>query len=372
MKEEAIDILEPGAHITGDQLERIDSQADLREACQDIMAMQSLLADHARFDAEAALKRFNEKHKEAKLHTLLHEKKAWVVSLLAAAAAILAFVFLPQYFRSSFNTDDTSDAPFFLAETSATGVTVQIGMNERIALPTQRHEKSADAIVTPDDLLALCSQSDGVESQTIAIPYGESLKLYLPDGTCVYMHPHARLNYPNHFVGDTREVQLIGEAYFCVSHDDTQPFIVHTPQGDIRDYGTEFNIRAGYDQTDVVLIEGSAGVTPQGGDEQMLVPGQQISIFDAQFSIQDADTDPFTAWRDGYFYYDQESLRDILMQLGRSYNLNIEVHRRSLLDLHLRYIIPRNSTPEYAVRKLNELMKESVTLNGNTIVVGGN
>ena len=117
-------------------------------------------------------------------------------------------------------------------------------------------------------------------------------------------------------------------------------------------------------------IEGSAGVTPQGGDEQMLVPGQQISIFDAQFSIQDADTDPFTAWRDGYFYYDQESLRDILMQLGRSYNLNIEVHRRSLLDLHLRYIIPRNSTPEYAVRKLNELMKESVTLNGNTIVVG--
>lgn len=371
MKEEAIDILEPGAHITGEQLECIDSQADLSEACQDIMAMQSLLADPARFDVEAALKRFNEKHKEAKLHTLLREKKVWVSTLLAAAAAILAFVFLPQYLRAPFNAEDTStDAPFFLAETTVTGITVQIGTYERILLPTERHEKSSDAVVTPDDLHALYSQSDDVESQTIAIPYGESLKLYLPDGTCVYMHPHARLNYPNHFVGDTREVQLIGEAYFCVSHVDAQPFIVHTPQGDIRDYGTEFNIRAGYDQTDVVLIEGSASVTPDGGQEQMLVPGQQISILNSQFSIQDADTDPFTAWRDGYFYFDQATLRDILMQLGRSYNLNIEVHRRQLLGLHLRYIIPRNSTPEYAVRKLNELMKESVVLNGNTIVVG--
>ena len=372
MNEEAIEILEPGAHISSQQLDAIQNDADLREACQDLMTVQSVLAD-SHFDTEAALKRFHEAHtttpsRRYRLAPL--PRRFTILRLLGAAAVFLGAIFLLRTVLNSRSGQD-QPTPFFIAEENTPGITVKIG-TQSIDLPAIRCEADADYVVTPDELYPLTENAADGDKQLVAIPYGESLKLYLSDGTCVYMHPRSELTYPNKFVGDKREVHLVGEAYFCVSHDDAMPFIVHTPQGDVRDYGTEFNISADENQTDVVLVEGSASVTPEGGQEQMLQPGQHVSVVNSQTSIQEVDTDPFTAWRDGYFYFDQTTLRDILMQLGRSYNLNIEVHRRSLLDLHLRYIIPRNSTPEYAVRKLNEMMKESVTLNGNTIVVGGN
>ena len=43
--EEAINIMEPGAEPTDEQLDRIQEDADLREACQDIMIMQGILAE---------------------------------------------------------------------------------------------------------------------------------------------------------------------------------------------------------------------------------------------------------------------------------------------------------------------------------------
>ena len=373
MREEALEILEPGAHISGQQLDSIQSDADLREACQDIMLMQGMLAD-SHFDTEAAIKRFHEAHPTT-LSTQhqsapLPRHRLTILRLLAAAAVFIGAIFVLHTALNKKQTTTEQTTPFFLAETKTPGITVKIGKQQIVRLSTTRRGNDADRTVMPDDLLPLAENASDADKQLIAIPYGESLKLYLSDGTCVYLHPSSQLTYPNKFVADKREVYLVGEAYFCVSHDDTQPFIVHTPEGDIRDYGTEFNIRASYNKTDVVLVEGSASVTPEGGEEVMMMPGQQYSIQRSELNIQEVDTDPFTAWRDGYFYFDQTTLRDILMQLGRSYNLNIEVRQHALLDLHLRFIIPRNSTPDYVVRKLSELMKEPVKLNGNVIIVG--
>lgn len=375
MREEALDIFEPGAHISGQQLDSVQSDADLREACSDLMAMQGMLAD-SHFDTEAALRRFHESHATTPpLHhhiAPLPHRRYPILRLLAAAAVFVGAIFLLRTALDMGRSTTEQTTAFFLADATSPNITVKIGTQPTVPLSAIRCEKDADQLVTPDDLRPFAEKAGDTDKQLIAIPYGESLKLYLSDGTCVYMHPSSQLTYPNKFVGDKREVHLVGEAYFCVSHDEEQPFIVHTRQGDIRDYGTEFNIHADYNQTDVVLIEGSASVTPQGGEEVMMKPGQMATLHSQQpaLNIQTVDTDPYAAWRDGFFYFDQTTLRDILMQLGRSYNLNVEVRQRALLDLHLRFMIPRNSTPYYAVRKLNELIKEPVELNGNTIVVG--
>lgn len=67
--------------------------------------------------------------------------------------------------------------------------------------------------------------------------------MVLDDGTYVHLNYNTTLIYPNHFVGSERKVKLKGEAYFIVANDSKKrPFIVETANGDVHDYGTEFNV----------------------------------------------------------------------------------------------------------------------------------
>ena len=46
----------------------------------------------------------------------------------------------------------------------------------------------------------------------------------LPDNTVVYLNSESSLRYPSRFVGESREVELIGEAYFDVTKDKERRF----------------------------------------------------------------------------------------------------------------------------------------------------
>ena len=120
----------------------------------------------------------------------------------------------------------------------------------------------------------------------------------LEDGTLVHLNYNSRLIYPEKF-GDRRDVILDGEAYFMVAKDKSRQFVVHTPQGDIRVYGTEFwvntraDVQASQESTlscQLALVRGSISFTPTEGKETMLKPGQELSIVDSQLSITDIDT----------------------------------------------------------------------------------
>ena len=46
---------------------------------------------------------------------------------------------------------------------------------------------------------------------------GMTTSVVLPDNTVVYLNSESSLRYPSRFVGESREVELIGEAYFDVT-----------------------------------------------------------------------------------------------------------------------------------------------------------
>ena len=82
----------------------------------------------------------------------------------------------------------------------------------------------------------------------------------LPDGTKVWLNSGSSLKHPVKFTGDTRTVELDGEAYFSVRKDRSKRFVVNTPfniQTEV--LGTEFNMEA-YRTDSVVrttLVSGS-------------------------------------------------------------------------------------------------------------------
>ena len=76
------------------------------------------------------------------------------------------------------------------------------------------------------------------------------------------------------FRSDTREINLVGEAFFEVHHDATHPFIIHTQGTTVRVLGTSFNVRAYNAQVQVVVKTGRVRFSKNNA-EVILEKGQK-------------------------------------------------------------------------------------------------
>ena len=115
--------------------------------------------------------------------------------------------------------------------------------------------------------------------QTYSTITGKS-KFILPDGSEVWLNSHSKLEYKN-LHADMREVELKGEAFFKVKHDE-RPFIVKTSDIAVKVHGTQFNVSAYHtDEKSVVnLYEGSVSmhVLDDNNSNCYLKPGEEGSI----------------------------------------------------------------------------------------------
>lgn len=160
----------------------------------------------------------------------------------------------------------------------------------------------------------------------LAVGRGYEYMLVLQDGTKVWMNSESELHYPVHFPGNTRKVQLQGEAYFEVARDSARPFIVEVNKGfEVKVLGTHFNIKA-YptdDQAETTLLEGKIAISaPSLTESIILTPSQQMVIGkNGENKVRQVNPENAIAWHNGWFYFDNETLEKTLEQIGRWYNL---------------------------------------------------
>jgi len=149
----------------------------------------------------------------------------------------------------------------------------------------------------------------------------------LPDGTIASLNAGSSLRYPLHFTGKERLVEMTGEAYFEVVHNEFMPFRVKVKGQVVEDIGTVFNINAYGDEmfTKTTLVEGMASVT-QGTSKVTLKAGQQASVYDnaASIKVSPVDASRETAWVRGLFSFSHSDIPSIMRQLVRWYNVEVE------------------------------------------------
>lgn len=181
----------------------------------------------------------------------------------------------------------------------------------------------------------------------------------LSDGTRVHLNYNTRLSYPLLF-GDRREVELDGEAYFIVAKDEAQrPFTVRTPDGEVRDYGTEFNVntRGTSGQTEVVLVRGSVGVA-SSGTETRLHPGQLATMDGtAAAHVSQVDIGPYIAWNTGQFTFDNCPLDQLMHTVGSWHGCTVVF--RNNADRHIPFM---GTIDRYA--PLAEILQSVETITG--------
>lgn len=163
---------------------------------------------------------------------------------------------------------------------------------------------------------------------------GHEYMLILNDGTRVWMNSKSELSYPVAFGENVRRVRLSGEAYFEVAKDSVRPFIVEVDRGfEVKVLGTHFNIKA-YDTDDsyeTTLVEGKVQVSQGNKTKITLEPSEQMVIGkDGRHEVRVVNTSYYTAWHEGWFYFNDESLEQVLTMIGRWYDVDFVFAKENL------------------------------------------
>lgn len=228
------------------------------------------------------------------------------------------------------------------------------------------------------------NQSEIVYNEIIC-PLGVRSQFELPDGTRGSLNNGSRLKYPVKFYGDTREVTLVGEAFFDVSHNKNKPFIINTEGLDVRVLGTRLNVYSYPEESyqaftlesgtiELIKDENNQRVTigrmkpgqhvvyrfeesnmdnvAENSEEESLEnniviseeeleevlteiePGQEAvyEMKEGELDIKIDDSDHYTAWKDGKLVLRNDPMPNVLKRIERWYNIQFNIMDESICE----------------------------------------
>lgn len=205
---------------------------------------------------------------------------------------------------------------------------------------------------------------------TLATPRGGEYKVQLSDGTEVWLNAETKLRYPAHFAGlAKREVFLEnGEAYFKVAAHTSQPFIVHAKDMSVQVLGTEFNINTYTKAFATTLVNGAVRLDAAAGSTQ-LKPDQQATFAGGNFKTTNVDVEPYVAWIHGQLVFVETPLEEVINNLGRQYDLDVEFTSPELKTKKFGGRLRRAQHIEDVLSVIGKVANARFSIRGKTIVV---
>lgn len=210
-----------------------------------------------------------------------------------------------------------------------------------------------------------------VEQNRLSTPRGGQYQVQLPDGTHVWLNSASSLVYPTAFVGPVREVQLTGEAYFEVSHNAHQPFIVHTHKMEVEVLGTGFNIMAYPEEKAVrtTLVHGAV-LVKNDTQKKIIKPGEQATLLNnhQSFDISKVDVSQVVAWKTGEFWFKNTGIKNIMRQLSRWYDFEVQ-YQGDVSDIRLSGVLAKRRSAEQLLRILESTRQVTFEIHEKTITI---
>ncbi len=155
---------------------------------------------------------------------------------------------------------------------------------------------------------------------------GEVKSFTLSDGSKVWLNSESTLILPEKFEGKTRNVYLIGQAFFKVEKNPQKPFLVNASQLIIKVLGTSFEVKNYQNDPEISasLVEGEVEVINKS--EQMnaiLLKPSEEAKFDKKNSAITVSPKPkilMAQWREGRFRFHNSDFLSIAHQLERKFD----------------------------------------------------
>jgi transmembrane sensor len=209
-------------------------------------------------------------------------------------------------------------------------------------------------------------------SRTYRTEPGRIDTLRLADGSTVVLGPGSTLALGRAFDAESRQVELEGQAYFDVVHDDARPFVVRTASATLRDVGTTFTVRADSSSgTRVAVTSGAVDVSARrGGQPTVLHAGDRAEVSGAEMRVaRGAVTASELTWTRGVLELRDAPLLTVREELRRWYGVHLIVTDSTLATRRLTATFDR-ATPDEIGRVLSAVLGAPVTRSGDTLRLG--
>lgn len=234
-----------------------------------------------------------------------------------------------------------------------------------------RYASSAVAILLVSLIsFYLYKMSDTPRMEYIATSYGEHKDINLPDGTVITLNSLSSISYPHDLEGDTRQIELKGEAYFDVAKDPLKPFVVTVDNIEVKVLGTKFNLEAYENEENITtsLFEGSVSVNVYNGVTQKLVSGGKAVYNKSSGEINTShtvDIDNQIYWMKGALYFDNEPLSAIFKTLAREKDVHFELQNLTIGKLRITASFDRKESMDEILNILSQSGDFSYSQQGN-------
>lgn len=255
----------------------------------------------------------------------------------------------------------------------------QINKNERIGSGSRKlinyFSRIAAILIIPVTLafayVAFQYSSGDELIQTISSPLASRTSFELPDGSKVWLNAGSCISFPAKFARNVRKVELIGQAYFDVSHDEI-PFEVNANETTVKVLGTAFDVSAYQNENiSVTLVRGKVSVNNLTGNETILNPGQQASVeSNGKISKREVTTGDFVSWKDNILVFNHEPLVQVVTKLERWYNLDITIGDESIKNINVTGTFKYESISEILqLLEITEPIRYTYNQNERTLIL---
>jgi len=278
----------------------------------------------------------------------------------AAAAVIVGIITSIYFFKDNMSNNAIKNITPIIVNTSiepgSDKATLTLDDGSQIVLEKGSSFQTLNAISNGEKISYEANnlKTKKVVYNYLTIPRGGQFFITLSDGTKVWLNSESQLKYPVNFIdGETRKVELVyGEAYFDVSpsqENNETEFMVFNDKQEIHVLGTEFNLKAYKDETNIytTLVEGSVNLSYED-IHQKLVPNQQ-SNFNKEnndFSVNTVDVYNEISWKDGVFSFERKTLKEMMKVLSRWYDVEIVIKNKSIENEEFVGILRKNKKLE--------------------------
>lgn len=178
------------------------------------------------------------------------------------------------------------------------------------------------------------AENKSVVKITKSNPRGQKSIIQLPDGSEVRLNAESYLEYPQDFA-TSRDIKLVGEAFFEVKRDTAHPFTVTSGDIKVTVLGTSFNVQAFpfEEEMSVAVESGLVEVEKKGNGTarkmSQLHPMEMVRVNHKRgdFEVSKFDPDEILAWKEGVLVFQKDSFEDIIHKLERWYGVDFIIKR---------------------------------------------
>jgi hypothetical protein len=378
MNKQIIEILTKyqNATCSDEELKLLDEWYDQLKISNQTISNQTINDNDVVIFTDSMLKEFREKVGQGVKVIPFYRQP---IFRMVAAASVLFVIFFGTYFyvtqpssktlvnQSIVKKDVIAPLSSKATITLANGQIVEldaIGSGTLVA-----SQGAVNVMKTEDGQIVYRGTSKEIAYNTLYNPRGSKvISLRLNDGTIVWLNSQSSIRYPVAFVGEDRQVEITGEAYFEVAKNLSKKFIVASNGLNIEVLGTHFNVNSYNDNKNikVTLLEGSVKII-KGGGTYILKPGQQAQVANEIQVFNGANIESVMAWKNGFFSFSGTSVEELMNIIGRWYNVEI-VFNKSIPNRQFGGQIATSANLSQVVKVLNESELKCALIDGKLVI----